>query len=437
MTSPRASQRLAAFPLAMLMVLAAAQPGAALTLLEAVDLAITRSPEIVGLSSQVDAATARQELAGRAGTPQVGLDGGVGAQFSNLLGRGPQSQIRRDVGARASQRLWDWRKTGLAVEAAEKRTLATALEIDLARDRLAFIAAEAYLNVARRKAMLKLTQENITYHRWLVDVARDRVQKNQLAKARLTELQARLAPLTVEKIENDAELARATIVLRELSGTAADLKPAPELPAAFKPSPDVDKTLGPIIDEHPATRRALLLTDAARQGVASIKAQYWPALDATASSRILEDAEGIRGMQWDNQALLRMNWSLLGEGVPAQVREAEATQKAAVAQVEQARREITIDVLRYAATLAAVHEQQRVLEEYQAVAKFSMDAGMEYVKRTARFATDMLALAELINVRYHAESALLANRVDRQIAELRLLQAEGRLTTTLERAFRK
>ena len=425
--------------LVLTLVLAAlpAGPAAALTLLEAVDRTLARSPELAGLQSQVEVQRARQDLAGRAQQPQLGLDGGVGGQFSNLLGRGAQNQVRRDVGARATQRLWDWQRTGHAVSAAEQRVQASALELDLAKDKLAFLAVEAYMNTIRRKQLLRLTQENITYHRWLVDVARERVAKNQLAKARLTELQARLAPLTVEKIEHEAELTRAVITLRELAGSASDLIAPGELPEKTRPVPDADRLLADVLPAHPAMRRAEVLIAAADESLASVRAAYLPALDATASSRVLEDAEGIRGMQWDNQALVRVNWALLGEGVPAQIREAEAARQAAEASRAQARREITIDVRRYAATLAAVQEQARVLEEYQQVAKFSMDAGMEYVKRTARFATDMLALAELINVRYHAEQSLVANRVDRQIAELRLLQAAGRLMTTLESAYRK
>lgn len=422
---------------AALLVLLQAGPASAMTMMEAVERAIERSPEVAGLRSQIDAQKAREELAGRAAGPQAGLDGGVGGQYSNLLGRGPATQVRRDVGARVSQRLWDWQRTGHAVEAQARRTEATALEVDVARERLAFLTAEAYLNVVRRQQLLKLTQENITFHRWLIDVARERVARNQLAKARLTELQARLAPLTVEKIEHEAELARATALLRELAGSATNLSPPPDLPAAAKPRPDVDKFLPEVLGTHPSVKRAELLVASARSSIASARAAYWPAVDATASSRLLEDAEGIRGLQWDNQALVRMNWSLLGENVPAQIREAEASRQAAEAQVDQTKREIAIDVRRYATTLAALREQQRVLEEYQQVAKFSMDAGMEYVKRTARFATDMLALAELINVRYHAEANLTSNRLDRQIAELRLLQAAGRLMGSLEIAYRK
>ena len=422
---------------AALLVLIQAGPASALTLMEAVERAVDRSPEVAGLRSQVEMQRAREEIAGRAGGPQVGLDGGLGAQYSNLLGRGPATQARRDVGARASQRLWDWQRTGHAVAAAVRRTEATALEIDVARERLAFLTAEAYLNVVRRQQLLKLTQENITFHRWLVDVARERVARNQLAKARLTELQARLAPLTVEKIEQEAELARGTILLRELAGSSTNVAAPPELPADARPRIDIDVFLPEVLGTHPAVKRAELLVEAARRSLESARASSLPAVDAIASSRLLEDAEGIRGLQWDHQALLRLNWSLLGEAVPAQVREAEAARRAAEAQVDQAKREIAIDVRRYAATLAALREQQRVLEEYQQVAKFSMDAGMEYVKRTARFATDMLALAELINVRYHAEANLTSNRLDRQIAELRLLQAAGRLIGSLETAYRK
>jgi adhesin transport system outer membrane protein len=423
--------------LAALLVAAPQAPAAALTLMEAVERANERSPELAGLRAQIDVQRARAELAGRGTQPQIGLDGGFGGQASNLLGRGPSTQLRRDFGARATQRLWDWQRTGHAVTAAERRTEAAALEVDLARDRLAFLTAEAYLNVVRHQQLLKLSQENITFHRWLVDVARERVARNQLAKARLTELQARLAPLTVEKIEHEAELTRATITLRELAGSSQHVAPPPELPADARPRTDVDRFLPEVLTTHPSARRAELLLQAAREGVEAARAAYLPAVDATASSRFLADAEGIRGLQWDNQALVRLNWSLLGEGVPSQVREAEAARVAAEAELDQAKREIAIDVRRYTATLAALREQQRVLEEYQQVAKFSMDAGMEYVKRTARFATDMLALAELINVRYHAEANLTSNRLDRQIAELRLLQAAGRLVGNLERAYRK
>lgn len=414
-----------------------AEPACALTLLEAVERSVVRSPEIVGLRAQVEAAQARTEIAGRASQPQVGFDTGVGGQYSNLFGRGPATQLRRDLGARASQRLWDAQRTGFTISAAEKRAQATVLEVDLAQERLALLATEAYLNAVRRRAILKLTQENITYHRWLVDVARERVMRNQLAKARLTELQARLAPLMVEKIEQEAELARSLITLKELAGSTADLKLPARLPSEVRPRPEPERLLPDVLKTHPAVRRAELLLDAAEQALSAAKAAWWPVLDATATSRVLQDAEGLRGLQWDNQAMLRLNWSILGEDIPAQVREADATKKSAVAQKEQISREISIDVRRFSTTLAALQDQQRVLKDYQAVSKFSMDAGIDYVKRTARFATDMVALAELINVRYHAESNLLANEIDVQLTELRLLQAAGRLMPSLERAYRK
>ncbi|MEB3198833.1 MAG: TolC family protein [Candidatus Sericytochromatia bacterium] len=414
-----------------------AQPAMALTLLEAVERSIARSPEIASLKSQVELARARTEMASRPTQPQVGLDTGLGGQYSNLFGRGPATQFRRDLGARASQRLWDAQRTNHSVVSAEKRAQAAGLDVELARERLALLSAEAYLNAVRRKQILKLTQENITYHRWLVDVARERVMRNQLAKARLTELQARLAPLMVEKIEQEAELARALITLKELAGSSTDLQPPPEMAPESRPRPEPEKLLPEVMFNHPAIRRATLLLEAADQAFLAAKAAYWPVLDATASSRVLQDAEGLRGVQWDNQAMLRLNWSLLGEDVPAQVREADAARQSAAAQKDLVSREIAIDVRRFSTTLAALQDQQRVLKDYQAVAKFSMNAGIDYVKRTARFATDMVALAELINVRYHAESNFLANRVDVQLTELRLLQASGKLLPSLDRAYRK
>jgi outer membrane protein TolC len=222
-----------------------------------------------------------------------------------------------------------------------------------------------------------------------------------------------------------------------LYGIFASSQIPAELPVDARPRPEPDKLLAEIMFNHPAMRRANMLVEAAEQALEAAKAGFWPTLDATASSRFLQDAEGLRGNQWDNQAMLRLNWSLMGEDVPAQVREADAARKQAVAQRDQVAREVAIDVRRYATTLAALRDQQRVLRDYQAVAKFSMDAGMDYVKRTARFATDMVALAELINVRYHAESNVLANRIDVQMTELRLLQASGRLVPTLDKAYRR
>lgn len=422
---------------AIAVALATAPAADALTLLEAVDAAIARSPEVAGLSSQVEVQRAREELAGRSGQPQIGLDTGAGAQYSNLLGRGEATQFRRDVGARLSQRLWDWQRTGQAVEAARLRAEAAELDVRLARERVAFLTAEAYLNALRSRLSLKMTQENITFHRWLIDVAKERVAKNQLAKARLTELQARLAPLEVERMDLQAELDRATATLVELAGSADNLSMPPALPASARPAPDVDALLRGALPEHPAMRRSELLVSAADKSLASARSGYWPALDANLSSRYLADAEGIRGLQWDNQALVRLNWPLYGEDTPAQVREAEAARRVAEAQQAQARQEIALDVMRYSTTLRALQDKQKILSEYQAVSKFSMEAGMEYIRRTTRFGTDMLALADLINVRYHAEANVVTNRVDHVIAELRLLQAAGKLLPTLESAYRR
>lgn len=408
-----------------------AAPASALTLAEAVDRAIARSPEVQGAASQITLETARSEIAGRSTQLQVGVDAGAGAQYSNLWGRSEAFQLRRDAGGRISQRLWDWSRTANAVEAATLRAHAAELDLALARDRVAFRTAEAYLNAVRAQQALKLLQENITYHRWLVDVAKERVSKNQLAKARLTELQARLAPLEVQRMDIQAELAAASATLAELAGSATDLSMPADLPATAVPTPEPAS----IASQHPAVTRSDLLVSSADRGIAAARAGYLPALDANLSTRYMADAEGIRGLQWDNQALVRLNWNLFGEAVPAQIKEAEAALAVAEAQRAQARQEVALDVTRYATMLQALKDKHRVLDEYQQVAKFSMEAGLAYIKKTTRFATDMLALADLINTRYQAESQLVTNRVDRQLAELRLLQAAGRLTPTIKQVY--
>jgi adhesin transport system outer membrane protein len=430
-------QRLPILVLTTAASLIVAAPASALTLLEAVDQAIARSPEVAALSSQVEIQQARQEFAGHAGQPQVGLDGGLGGQYSNLFGRGAAVQFRRDIGGNVTQRLWDWQRTGNAVEAAARRSQVALLDVDLAKDRTAFTTAEAYLNVMRRRLLLRQTQLNITYHRWLVDSARERVAKNQLAKSRLTELEARLAPLAVDKVEQEAALGRAVVTLTELAGSADNLQMPPEADVDARALRDVDAFVEASLAAHPAIQRAQLAVEAAQRDLDAAKATYWPTVDAQLSSRYLDEAEGLHGLQWDNQALVRMNWGLFGQGVPAQVKEAEATRKVAAAQLNQARQEATLDLRRYAATLKAIEEQEAILQEYQKAAKFSMDAGMEYLKKTAHFATDMLALADLISIRYQAEGNLISNHIDRQITELRLLQAAGRLVPTLQRAARK
>lgn len=409
-------------------------PAAALTLKQAVDSAIARSPEVSGLSSQIDVARAREDFAGHGNQPQVSVDGGAGGEYSNLLGRGSSAQMRQDVGANLTQRLWDWQRTGLGVQAAAKRTEAAKLDVELARDKLAFTTAEAYLNVIRRRLLLRQTQLNITYHRWLVDSARERVARNQLAKARLTELEARLAPLTVQRIEQEAELERAATTLMVLCGNADNMSMPAELEVDPRATTDTEAWVTASLAQHPAIKRGQLLVEAASQDLESLRAQYLPEVDANLSTRYLDNAEGLQGLQWDNLAMVRLNWSLFGQGVPAQIREAEATKKVADAQLAQARQEITLDLKRYAATLRALEEQDRILVGYQQAAKFSMEAGMEYFKKTAHFATDMLALADLINIRYEAESNLISNHIDRQIAELQLLQSSGHLVSALDQA---
>lgn len=435
MLQPTSASKLCLALATALAVVAPAAQASAMTLKEAVDAAIARSPEVAGLSSQIEVQRAREEYAGHAGTPQVSMDGGAGGEYSNLLGRGAAGQFRSDVGANLSQRLWDWQHIGKGVEAANKRTQAAAFDVEIARNKLAFTTAEAYLNVLRRHLLLRQTQLNITYHRWLVDSARERVAKNQLAKARLTELEARLAPLTVQRIEQEAEQQRAMATLAELTGSDKDLSLPPELAVDQRAVTNTDAFVSEAVTRHPAVVRGQLLVDAADSDLDAAKAAYLPAVDANLSTRYLDNAEGLSGLQWDNLAMVRLNWGLFGQGIPAQVKEAEATRKVAQAQLQQSRQEVRLDLLRYAATLRALEEQDRILVGYQQSARFSMEAGMAYFKRTAHFATDMLALADLINIRYEAEANLISNHIDRQIAELQLLQSTDTLVPALDRAF--
>ncbi len=414
-------------------VLAFPSAAFALPLLQAVEQAIDRSPAVIAAAKQTGVYRARQELASRAGKARLDFDGAAGVQNSNLFGRGNQTQLRRDLGLRMTQRFLDANRTSNAVDAATLRADAVQFDVALAADRVAFSVAQAYLTGLRTYTLLNKLDENLDQHRWLTGIAKERIAKNLLAAPRLTELEARIAPLELERADLVQELARSRANLVELVGDPGLLEKPPALPERLKPSP---RDGAPPTD-HPAIRRAALLADAARKNLEAVRAGVWPTLDGELGSRALGDADGLYGLQWDNQALLRLRWNAFGENVPAQVREAQDGLDAALAEAQQAERDVFLQSSESTALLRALRDKRRIYAEHERVSAFSLEAGMKYFTQTTRFATDMLALADLMNVRFHAAANVASADVDIQLAEFRLLQSRGQLYPTMLEAFKQ
>ena len=419
-----------AVPVRALLALAAvlaATPAAAQTLPEAVTRAIERFPELRITSARQ---RATQEQIGQARGPLYpSIDASIGAgretsDNNSTRATGSQASLtRREAEVTLTQLLFDGGQVNNDVRRSAGFEHARAAE-DVAQR-----TALAYFEVQRLRALAALAIDNVAAHERTFYQIKLLADSGAGRQADATQALSRLALAQSALLAARAQARQAEVALQHLVG----IEPG-ALSAAAPLADRLPRTLDAALERGAATHPGILAAqrsvEAALAERESVRGRLGPRLTLEAGATHQRNLDGLRGLNADQFAMLRLRYNLFRGGADeARIREAEARVDETTAQLALTREELARDLRGIWSTLELDRARLPELEAHARATLGVVDAYRAQFRIGQRTLLDVLnAESERFNARGSAVSAAFA------IAggEVRLLGATGALLAALD-----
>ena len=403
------------------------------TLADALARAVANLPEVRAARANQRAIEQNAAQARGLWYPTLDASLGHGRETSNnvstrVLGS-DQTLTRREAELNLSQLVFDGGATSGQVRRFRARAEGAGDQVANAAESAGVRVAQAYLDVSRLRALIAIAIDNEKRHQEtlaqvsrLAEVGQGRRADAQQADARYALAQASLSQLR-------GQLAQAEAAFLHITGQPPDaLADAGSFQAMLPVT--LAAALAQALDGHPAIRAAqkeLVAAQADRESALIRFAAPRIALEVGTSSNL--DLDGLRGMNSDRYAMLRLRYNLYRGGIDdSRSNEAAARVDEAFANLGKARNDTERD-LRQA--WQGLEEDRIRLPQLQRYAVASAQVVNSY---RLQFSIGQRTLLDVLNAEnelYSAKSSQHTGLYAVALGELRVLAAMGRLLATL------
>lgn len=410
--------------LVLLCLLLATAGADALSLPEAVQLALRNDPRMRAAAAEVEAAQAGIEQARAAYRPQVGVAAEIGRSDFQVDAPFPVSGLRtpNSVAAELVQPLYAGGRLDAQLQAATSDAAAASERETATRQQLLLAAVNAYLTVQRDRDVIALSEANLKTLQAAAGDTRKRFDAGEATRTDVSQAEARLAEARAGLVTARAALRSSAASFQRVVGVA------PETLDETRADPALPPTLSAALRQaqaSPLRREAEQQLRRAQAGVDVARAGHLPelTLDATAGTRDNTEFGYDRIDTWS--ALLKLSLPIYqGGGVAARVGEARAREDQARAIAQDAERAVTEAVIQAWENLQAAQERVPAFEAQVQAAQVALDGVRKELDVGSRTTLDLLdAERELLA----AQVNLTTSRRDRAVAAYRLLAVIGEL----------
>lgn len=412
---------------------ALAQDGA-ISLAEAVTVAVNSNPEVAQAQYNKEAIQMERKQAQGLYAPRVDIEGSAGI-------RSLDNGTRRALGI-VNQELYpveaSIRAEWIALDFGRRRgeLLRQAARVDGASlrvvERSEFIGlqvARQYLDVLLQQRVLAASQDNVAFHQSLVGDLTTGVKQGSISVADQQQAEERLQAALVRQTEAEQALIEAKITLKRLSGLDIDRVAMP--PALTEAMPvSIDEAVGLSRTANPLVREAEADVDAAHALADSAKGDLYPRVGVELSGRTGHDIDGFQGHTDDLQAKAFLRWNVFDGGINrAKYQEMVRRASESRYRLYQRQREAEEDV-RTAWT--AVRTQGTITEQLTQQSRVSDDLLLSYRSQFNVGRRSLLDVLDAQNTRYSVQVRLETARFSQMFARYQTLAATNRFLSGLQ-----
>jgi adhesin transport system outer membrane protein len=288
------------------------------TLNEAMQSALEVHPEIqAGINARLS--VEEQMKAARGGyLPQVDLLAGYGREGTDSPStRGAthntETLTRGESSLRLQQMLFDGFATSSEVGRQRATVNARAYELLGTSERTALTVAEVYLEVLKRRDMVRLAEDNLRSHERIYDQISLRSERGVGRMADLDQAEARLAQARNNLLTEQTNLADAQVNYYSVVGRdPSELSMPQGLPGRLPEN--LQAAREEMLANNPFLSSAESDVQASEQQYEASKSTFYPRFDAELMQGVDNNIDGVPGHSNEWQAMLRMRYNLFAGG---------------------------------------------------------------------------------------------------------------------------
>ena len=410
-----------------------AQAGDAVSLEQAVSIAVNSNPEVAQAQYNTEAIQFERRQAQGLYAPRLDIEGSAGIRrldnnTRRTLGINDEELYPLEAQARAEWTVLDFgRRRGELLRQAA-RVDGASLRVVERSEFVALSVARQYLDLLLQQRIVAASEDNVTFHQQLVKDLTTGVEQGSISIADQQQAQERLQAAIVRQAEAEQSAEEARITLRRLTGLdIAQVRMPPQLAEAMPAS--IDEAVGLSRTSNPRVREAEADVDAAHALADSAKGDMFPRIGIEGVARAGEDIDGFRGRTTDLQARAFLRWNLFDGGINrAKYQEMVRRASEARYRLYQVSREAEEDVRTAWATLRT---QGKVTDELGRQSAVSDDLLLSYRNQFNVGRRSLLDVLDAQNTRYNVQVRLETARFSQMFARYQTLAATNRLLTAM------
>ena len=412
---------------------ALAQSDQAVSMQEAISVAVNSNPEIAQAQYNKEAIQFERKQAQGLYAPRVDIEASAGIRHLDNNTRRSLGINDEELYPLEAQARGEW----IALDFGRRRgeLLRQAARVDGASmrvlERSEFVAlqvARQYLDVLLQQRVLAASQDNVGFHQSLVGDLTTGVQQGSISIADQQQAQERLQAALVRQSEAEQSLEEAKIALRRLSGLDVSQVQLPPTLAEGMPG-TIDEAVGLARTNNPRVKEAEADVDAAHGLASSAKGDLYPRIGVGVLGRIGEDIDGFRGTTRDVQGQVFLRWNIFDGGINRNKYQ-EMVRRASEARYRlyDVTRESEADVRNAWTTL---NTQTRVSDQLATQSRVSDDLLLSYRSQFNVGRRSLLDVLDAQNTRYNVQVRLETARFSQMFARYQTLAATNRFLSAL------
>ncbi len=412
-----------------------AAPAGAMSLQEAVSLAISTNPSVGQVSN--DRRAIDQELRqGRAlYYPQVDARAATGVGWANNsnTNTGNSNDNSRTLWAKQasltlSQLIFDGFFAESEVERQTSRVKSAAYRVEESAEFTGLDAIEAYLDIQRHRERVQLAEDNVGVHRARLGQVQQRAQAGGGNIADVRQAEARLANSESALVQTQGNLKDAESRFIQVVGQAPDTLDEVAIPAAAIPT-DVDAAVNNAVEASPTVAFARQDVKVAEANVKQQEASLYPDIRLELSTSVFDDSDGQDRTNYDASALVVLRYNLYRGGADtARIREFKWRLAEAIDAMHTNERKVSDDARVSWNAIEVSHSNVEILGRQVEADVKTRDVYKQQFEIGQRGLLDLL---DADNELYLARDNMITAKYAEIFANFRLLATMGALQKTL------
>lgn len=407
----------------------------AVSINEAIELALSTNPNIGIVASNREAVDEELRQARGLWLPQIDLALGIGRERTNdrttranSNDRDSETMTREEASLTLQQRIFDGFEANSTIERDKARVESAANRVHENSEFLALDVIGAYVEVLRQRELVRLAEENLRIHLGILDSLQQRLAGGGGSRADVAQTEARSARARATMTQTLNDLRDAEAAYTRIVGQYPDQLEAPEFPEGVLPS-DLDGAVSLANTNNPTTRifEADVRTSEAEVSLAEVS--FYPAVTLEAESEYNDGRDGIDTYEFNNQVMLRLRWNLF-RGFIDRANRQEQLSRLAESKNRRLRSFLDAQQEMRQSWFALEASRQRV-EDLSDAVKFNMETRDAYRQQFEVAQRTLLDVLDAENELFVASGQLVSAQTNEILASYRILAVGGTLMSTL------